>query len=362
MLNKYKIGGNIGKGATSDVYKVQNKNNNKYYAYKSMMKRNPDKDAERRNEIDIHSKLHHPNIIDIIEHDEDNKKFNVILELCGNNLFEYMKGITPGLRFSRFSIPEPKHIDEREALDILYQIAKAVKYLHDNGIAHRDIKLENIVNCGEVWKLVDFGFATGDPTSSEIVGTLDYVAPEIVRNEVYDTKKIDVWTLGVLLYELLYNKTPFYGGTYRETYKAIANKTPDFSKRDISPEVKNLIETMLNKNPNERIDINTLLSMLDTIINPNKTTEPETTEPKIAETKNLTVYVDNIPSFIVPLMKTSNVGDIKRYIAKLYPNHSIRLLLNKDTELGVFNTVQYDNMDISSVWDQIDNGTIYLTK
>ena len=80
------------------------------------------------------------------------------------------------------------------------------------------------------------------------------------------------------------------------------------------------------------------------------------------ETKNLTVYVDNVPSFIAPLMKTSNVGDIKIYFSKLYPTHSIRLLLNKDTELGVFNTDQYDSMDISSVWDQIDNGIIYLTK
>ncbi len=80
------------------------------------------------------------------------------------------------------------------------------------------------------------------------------------------------------------------------------------------------------------------------------------------ETKNLTVYVDNVPTFVVPLMKTSKVGDIKRYFTNLYPNYSIRLLLNKDQELGVFHTYEYDDMDIRSVWNSLDNGVIYLNQ
>ena len=78
--------------------------------------------------------------------------------------------------------------------------------------------------------------------------------------------------------------------------------------------------------------------------------------------KNLTVYVDNQPKFLVLLTITSKVLDIKEYFNKSYPNYDIRMLLNKNTELPVFTTNQYDTMDISSVWDQIDNGHIYLTK
>ncbi len=78
------------------------------------------------------------------------------------------------------------------------------------------------------------------------------------------------------------------------------------------------------------------------------------------ETKNLTVYVDNVPTFIAPLMKTSKVGDIKQYFKSLYPKHTIRMFINKATELGVFNTDQYDSMDISSVWNQIHKGTVIL--
>ena len=86
------------------------------------------------------------------------------------------------------------------------------------------------------------------------------------------------------------------------------------------------------------------------------------------EFKHLTVYVDNVPKFIVPLMKTTKVGDIKQYFAKTHPNHYIRLLIKteqdlgvfQDQELGVFHTNEYDNMDISSVWDSLENGIIFL--
>ncbi len=245
MTDKYNIEGKIGEGKTSNVYKITDKITGKKYAFK-IIRKYPHRNVE--NEIAIQSKLNHPNILKIIESSEDEDHFYIILELCGKNLYEYIK--------------EKGYIEEDEAIDIFYQIASAVKHLHDNGISHRDIKLENVVKCGALWKLIDFGFATKEKFLTEPVGTLDYLAPEIVESQKSRNFPIDVWTLGILLYDLLYQKPPFLEKTYKGTYDAIVNNEPDFSSRIISPSIEKLIKLILTKNPDNRITIDEIVNYL----------------------------------------------------------------------------------------------------
>ena len=89
-------------------------------------------------------------------------------------------------------------------------VAEGIKYLHSHGIVHRDIKPENIVLSNGVAKLCDFGWAAVcNERRRTYCGTFDYAAPEILEGSEYDMS-VDLWCLGVLVYELLVGKAPFY--------------------------------------------------------------------------------------------------------------------------------------------------------
>lgn len=103
-----------------------------------------------------------------------------------------------------------RKLPEPEVAVKIKEIASAVKYLHENQIAHRDIKPENIVMTHGVCKLCDFGWATVcDERRKTYCGTFDYAPPEILAGAEYDYT-VDLWCLGVLTYELLVGKAPFY--------------------------------------------------------------------------------------------------------------------------------------------------------
>lgn len=104
-------------------------------------------------------------------------------------------------------------LGEYEVAQVIYQLLLALKYIHDKDIIHRDIKLENILmDEDKVIKLCDFGWCSppGDPQRNLLAGTYEYMAPEVVKREKYSTK-IDIWSIGVLAFELLHRYTPFKG-------------------------------------------------------------------------------------------------------------------------------------------------------
>ena len=112
-----------------------------------------------------------------------------------------------------------KRLGEREAADAIKQLLLAISYMHEQNIAHRDIKPENILLAPEETtvpgklnlKLTDFGFACfyrPERGLSQVLGSPLYMAPEIVREERYD-KSVDIWSVGVIFYELLFGMKPF---------------------------------------------------------------------------------------------------------------------------------------------------------
>ena len=203
------------------------------------------------NEINIHSKLAHENIIKLYNVHEDNENINIIMEYAENgNLYELIS-------------KEKNGLTEAKAFDYFIQVVNAVYYLHNNNIIHRDIKPENILigNDNKI-KLCDFGWAKELTLEnrSTFCGTVEYMAPEIVGSENYDYS-VDIWSLGILLYELLYGHSPFKASNTKNVILNIKTHelTYDDKNKQISKSCKDLIQKLLDSNPQKRLKIKDIL-------------------------------------------------------------------------------------------------------
>lgn len=147
-------------------------------------------------------------------------------------------------------------------LDIYVKVCKAVAYMHSKQLIHRDIKPENILLDEHMNpKLCDFGWATelkGNECRKTFCGTYEYMAPEIFETESYDSS-VDIWSLGILLYEILHRKSPFAGSSIFNIYKNIIKEQLTI-RSDLDPLAGSLITRILKVNPKDRPKIEDLLN------------------------------------------------------------------------------------------------------
>ena len=182
-------------------------------------------------EIEIQSNLRHPNVLQLYGRLHDSKRIFLILEYAGKReLYKHLR------RETRF--PEWK------AAQYICQMAAALQFLHKKHVIHRDIKPENILLGvhGEL-KIADFGWsvhAPGDRRKTQC-GTLDYLPPEIVNYTSYNSK-VDLWSLGVLMYEFLVGSAPFEDSQVL-TYKRIVRCDMTFPTY-VSSEAQDLIKNV----------------------------------------------------------------------------------------------------------------------
>ena len=203
------------------------------------------------NEINIHSKLDHENIIKLYNFNEDNENINIIMEYAPNgNLYDLIT-------------KEKTGFSEYKAFEYFIQVVNAVYYLQNNNIIHRDIKPENIlIGDDNKIKLCDFGWAKELTLEnrSTFCGTVEYMDPEIVGSENYDYG-VDIWSLGILLYELLYGHSPFKANTNKNVILNIKSHELNFddTNKTVSKSCKDLIQKILNNNPQKRYKIKDIL-------------------------------------------------------------------------------------------------------
>lgn len=154
---------------------------------------------------------------------------------------------------------------ESEILDVFTQICLAIKHIHDRKIVHRDIKSHNIfLDSNGFVKLGDFGIAiclnyTLDKVQGGIIGTPYYLSPEVIHNKPYSFKS-DIWSLGVLLYEICALKMPFDANNIPLLSLKIIKGTYNSLPISYSAELRSLVKSMLNLDETKRPNINEILS------------------------------------------------------------------------------------------------------
>lgn len=200
-------------------------------------------------EIHHHRRLHHPNIMQLYEVLASESYIWMVTELCaGGELYDYL--------VERGTMPEP------EARRIFGQLCMAVAYIHDRGIVHRDLKLENVLldeRCNV--KLGDFGFTRefeGKKLMETFCGTTGYAAPEMLAGRRYTGEEVDVWSLGIILYALVCGALPFDDDDDNVMKDKILKG--DFELPDVlSEECLDLITKILQQDPTARPTIKDIL-------------------------------------------------------------------------------------------------------
>jgi len=188
-------------------------------------------------------------IVKLHNHFEDDFKVYLLIEYASEGtLFD---------EFCKYHRKKSKGVPELKAAKYFNEIIDAMKCVHDANVIHRDIKPENVLlDCEGRVKLADFGFACydmGAKESEKLCGTPIYCAPEMIKGRIQH-KALDIWSLGVLLFEMLTGCVPFDGSNQEKLFDNIVHyriKWPN----DISPEAKDLISKLLCTVPEQRLTI-----------------------------------------------------------------------------------------------------------
>eukprot|EP00466_Bigelowiella_natans_P014978 jgi/Bigna1/57040/fgenesh1_pm.2_\ len=243
-MDKYVITELVGEGSFGKVYKGRRKYTGRAVALKFIVKLGKkEKDLKAlQSEVKILQKLRHPNIIQMLDVFETKNEICVVTELAQGELFDVLE--------------DDKQLPEKVVQNIGRQIVKALDYLHSHRIIHRDIKPQNVLFCsnGRV-ALCDFGFARlmSQHTTmlTSIKGTPLYMAPELVKEQPYN-HAADLWSLGVILYELRVGKPPFFTSHLYQLIQMIVSDEIEYPESEISPLMRSFLQILLVKDPAKR--------------------------------------------------------------------------------------------------------------
>lgn len=304
LSQRYKIIRTLGTGGTATVYLAQDLILERQVAVKVLRHdfSNEEKALRRfQREARLVSDLVHPNIVNLYDIDEDNNQQYIVMEYVdGIDLKQYIRRHAP--------------LSLVVIIDIMKQVASALHHAHQQGIIHRDLKTQNIlIHRDGTAKITDFGIATGlteleMTQTNTLIGSIHYLSPEQTRGN-RATIQSDMYSLGVVFYEMIMNDVPFNGDSAVSiAMKHFHNPVPSVVQRarqTVPQSVENIILKSLAKQPQNRYqDCVALLADLRTCLQLNKQNVPKYHEPsalKNAGQKNAR------PSTIqsVPIHKTA---------------------------------------------------------
>ena len=245
---KYERGKFLGKGGFAKCYEMKRVDTGKIFAAKVFDKKGLSNGRSRKkliNEIKLHKKLHHLNIVNFEHFFEDKENVYILLELCSNQTLNEM-------------VKRRKRLKEIEVQCYSLQIIRALKYIHNHRIIHRDLKLGNLFLTSKLeLKLGDFGLAAkleyDGQKRKTVCGTPNYIAPEILEKKNGHSYEVDIWSLGVVMYTMLFGRPPFETADVKLTYKRIKMNSYKFPENiKVDERAKKLIESILVLDPAKR--------------------------------------------------------------------------------------------------------------
>src|SRR3954453_2868848 len=265
LSGRYKLEAKLGSGGMSTVYLARDTTLDRQVAVKVMhreMSEQADQLQRFRQEARAVAKLSHPNVVAVIDAGEDGGHPYIV--------FEYVEGETLKQRINRIGA-----LDAQEALAYAIEIARGLTVAHARNMVHRDIKPQNVLIDAEGRaKLTDFGISRqleqdGMTATGRVLGTTDYVAPEQAMGQAVD-RRSDVYSLGVVLYEMLIGQVPFHADSQvGVAMKHVNEELPDVQRRrpEVSAAVALGVERATAKDPAERYqDVSAMIDDLETAL------------------------------------------------------------------------------------------------
>lgn len=254
MLGRYEVEKELGRGAMGTVYLARDPRINRVVAIKTMELSNEFEPNELEGaklrffrEAETAGRLNHPNIVSIYDIGEEQDLAYIAMEFLQGKDLSYLLG------------DASKQLDIIWVLKLISKVADALDYAHNNGVVHRDIKPANIMfdsDTGEI-KITDFGIAritaSNKTKTGTIMGTPSYMSPEQILGKKIDGRS-DLFSLGIMMYEMLAGKQPFSGDSMAALMFGIANgSTPDINDARVVPAcVKVIIDKVLEKDADAR--------------------------------------------------------------------------------------------------------------
>lgn len=256
-IDRYELQEILGRGAMGVVYLARDPAIGRVVALKTIQIPEGVEEHERGESLERFARearaaglLSHPNIVTVYD----------VGDLGAGDGTSYIAMEFVEGRTLRQMVPHGERLDAEQVLDIAMQVARGLDYAHRRGVVHRDVKPANIlVREDGLVKLADFGVARLDTFSEltrtgESVGSPSYIAPEMLRGEAVDGRA-DIFSLGVLVYELLTGRKPFTGDSLASLYQqtlAATPRPPSSVNPDVSPEWDEVVSRMLAKRPADR--------------------------------------------------------------------------------------------------------------
>lgn len=326
LLDRYEILEKIGHGGFSKVYKAFDNRVERVVAIKKISK-SPKTIVRALREAKTTSLLNHPNIVTVYDFQEHEDNYYLIME--------YVAG-TPLAKI----LQEKRALTINQTLAIAIQVCEALECAHINNVIHRDIKPANLVlvRDGRV-KVMDFGIARlkGQPDTTErsILGTLAYMSPEQVQGEYVD-ETTDVYSLGVVVYEMLTKASPFEAGAAGAViYKILNTDSPSPSglNSKVPIDLDRVVMKAMSKEPSDRFETTTVMRyklerLTPASFNPRKVLKPLILGEEEAEEEESLGgwegFKDHIGEFVTKHQET-----LKRIIASLLAGASFFLAIQR---------------------------------